>query len=104
MFDVANNSEVKSIRLVYDDKANCWVGTTGMDNVAWLGPTPLAVAVQTAVHVERQRCAAIADDEARIREEAGKTHPEDSEARGRCFAGARAAQNVARGIRGGEVV
>jgi hypothetical protein len=56
------------------------------------------------VQAERERCARIADDEARIREEAGRTHPEDSEARGRCFAAARAAQNVAKGIRSGEVV
>lgn len=57
-----------------------------------------------AVMEERERCARIADDEARIREEAGQKHPEDSEARGRCFAAARAAQNVAKGVRGGEVV
>jgi hypothetical protein len=53
---------------------------------------------------ERERCARIADDEARIRREAGQQHPEDSEARGRCFAAARAAVNVAKGIRSGEVV
>jgi hypothetical protein len=57
-----------------------------------------------AVAAETRRCAAIADDEARIREEAGKKHPEESAARDRCFAGARAAANVARGIRSGEEV
>ena len=56
------------------------------------------------VQAERDRCAAIADDEAAIREKAGLTHPEDSPARDRCFAGARAAANVARGIRNGEVL
>ena len=53
---------------------------------------------------ERERCARVADDEARIREEAGKKHAEGSAARDRCFAAARAAANVALGIRAGEVV
>ena len=53
---------------------------------------------------ERERCARICDDEARIRTEAGNTHPEDSDSRGRCFAAARAAINCAKGVRGGEVV
>lgn len=57
-----------------------------------------------AVAQERERCAAIADDEARIREEAGKKHVDGSLARDRCFAGARAAANVAKGIRNGEQV
>lgn len=56
------------------------------------------------VQAERDRCAAIADDEAAIRKKAGLTHPKDSPARDRCFAGARAAANVARGIRNGEVL
>lgn len=60
--------------------------------------------VADPVQAERERCAAIAEDEARIREKAGKQHPEESPARGRCFAAARAAMNVARGIRNGEVV
>jgi hypothetical protein len=57
-----------------------------------------------AVSAERERCARIADDEARIREEAGQKNVEGSAARDRCFAGARAAANVAKGIRSGEVV
>lgn len=54
--------------------------------------------------LEREAAARIADDEARIREQAGRTHPEESEARDRCFAAARAAANVAKGIRAGEIV
>ncbi len=50
---------------------------------------------------ERNRCAAICDDEARIRTEAGRKHPEGSASRDRCFAGARAAINCANGIRSG---
>jgi hypothetical protein len=53
---------------------------------------------------ERERAALVCDDEARIRTEAGNTHPEDSNLRGRCFAGARAAINCAKGVRNGEVV
>lgn len=59
---------------------------------------------EVCARAELERCAAIADDEARIRSEAGMTHPEDSAARDRCFAGARAATNVGRGIRSGEIV
>lgn len=65
---------------------------------------PHGVMAVDPVQAERERCAAIADDEARIRTEAGQQHSEDSEARGRCFAAARAAMNVAKGIRSGEVV
>ena len=61
----------------------------------------LCRAVQAA---ERERAARVCDDEARIRTEAGNTHPEESESRGRCFAGSRAAINCAKGVRGGEVV
>lgn len=61
-------------------------------------------AVDAAVAAERERCARVFDDEARIRTEAGNTHPEDSDSRGRCFAAARAAINCAKGVRGGEVV
>lgn len=53
---------------------------------------------------ERERAALVCDDEARIRTEAGNTHPEDSESRGRCFAAARAAINCAKGVRNGELV
>lgn len=68
-------------------------------------PEPATCGVMVdAVAQERERCAAIADDEARIREEAGRKHPEESAARDRCFAAARAAVNVAKGIRSGEVV
>ena len=59
---------------------------------------------QQAVAAERERCARVCDDEARMRTEAGNKHPEDSDSRGRCFAAARAAMNCARGVRGGEVV
>jgi len=58
---------------------------------------------RAAVLAERARCAAVADDESELREKAGKTHPEESDARGRCFAAARAAANVAKGIRSGEM-
>ena len=40
----------------------------------------------------------VCDDEARIREEAGQKHPEESDSRGRCFAAARAAINCVKGI------
>ena len=59
---------------------------------------------QAATAAERERAARVCDDEARIRTEAGNTHPEDSDSRGRCFAAARAAINCAKGVRGGEVV
>ena len=39
------------------------------------------------------------EEEACIRESAGKTHPEKSASRGRCFAAARAAINCVRSIR-----
>ena len=60
--------------------------------------------LDAAITAERQRAALVCDDEARIRTEAGNTHPEDSDSRGRCFAAARAAINCAKGVRGGEVV
>jgi hypothetical protein len=60
--------------------------------------------VRNAVTTERERAARVCDDEARIREEAGKQHQEDSESRSRCFAAARAAQNCAKGVRNGEEV
>ena len=60
--------------------------------------------VARAVAAERERCARVCDDEARIREEAGNTWPEESPERSRCFAGARAAMNCAKGVRSGEVV
>ena len=56
-----------------------------------------------AVEQERLRCASIADDECQIRERAGQMHPDNSDARSRCFAGAGAAANIAKGIRCGEV-
>lgn len=56
------------------------------------------------VAAERERRAKPCDDEARIRTEAGNTHPEDSESRSRCFAAARAAMNCAKGVRNGEEV
>jgi hypothetical protein len=63
-----------------------------------------AVLIEAAVAAERERAARVCDDEARIRTEAGNTHPENSDSRGRCFAAARAAINCAKGVRGGEVV
>lgn len=57
-----------------------------------------------AMAAERDRCAKLCEDEARIRTEAGNTQAEDSESRGRCFAAARAAMNCAKGIRGGELL
>jgi len=60
--------------------------------------------IDAAVARERERAALVCDDEARIRTEAGNTHPEDSESRGRCFAAARAAINCAKGVRNGENV
>lgn len=63
-----------------------------------------AVPMGEAVATERKRAALVCDDEARIRREAGETHPEESPSRGRCFAAARAAINCAKGVRNGEVV
>lgn len=59
---------------------------------------------RAAQATERERAARVCDDEARIRTEAGNTHPEDSDSRGRCFAAARAAINCAKGVRNGEEV
>lgn len=53
---------------------------------------------------ERERCAVICDDEARIRTEAAVLFAEFSEERARCNAAARGAINCANGIRSGEVV
>lgn len=64
----------------------------------------VAAIVAAAVVAERERCAMVCDDEARIRTAAGEKHPEDSESRGRCFAAARAAINCAKGCRNGEEV
>lgn len=60
--------------------------------------------LDAAVRDERERAGRVCDDEARARTEAGNCHPEDSESRGRCFAGARAAINCAKGVRSSEVV
>lgn len=46
-----------------------------------------------------QEALAICEDEYRIRDTAGRTHPEDSPSRDRCFAAARAAWNCAAEIR-----
>jgi hypothetical protein len=48
---------------------------------------------------ERAFCARVCEDEERIRSAAGQKHPEESQERSRCFAGARAAINCALGIR-----
>lgn len=63
-----------------------------------------ADAMAEALMQERERCAAICDDEARIRSEAAAAHPQGSDSRDRCNAAARAAINCAKGIRSGEVV
>lgn len=60
--------------------------------------------LDAAVAAERERCARVCDDEARLRTEAGAKHPENSDSRDRCFAAARAAINCAKGVRSGEVV
>lgn len=57
------------------------------------------VAFELGAKIEREACAKLCDDEAQIRSEAGRSHPEDSESRGRCFAGARAAANCGSAIR-----
>jgi len=44
-------------------------------------------------------CARLCDDEQCVRTEAGRTHPEESPSRDRCYAGARAAINCALAIR-----
>lgn len=49
--------------------------------------------------VVAEECAREADEEEQIRSKAGKEHPEESESRSRCFAGACAAANVGRCIR-----
>lgn len=73
-------------------------------DLAWPKGAPHRAVLLGDVDAERERCARVCDDEARARTEAGNTHPEDSDSRGRCFAAARAAMNCAAGIRGGEVV
>lgn len=64
----------------------------------------LMAMVRRLISEERNRAAQVCEDEARIRREAGDTHPEESPERGRCYAGARAAINCAKGVRSGEVV
>lgn len=76
----------------------------GRQVLEWYSAAQMRAYAAQEVAAERERCASVCDDEARIRTEAGNTHPEDSDSRGRCFAGARAAANCARGIRSGEVV
>ena len=54
-----------------------------------------------AVVAERERCAALCEDEARVREDsAQKTHGKGSPAYGRQMAGVNAARNCAKAIRG----
>ncbi len=60
--------------------------------------------LDAAVAAERERCAKLCEDEARIRTEAGNTQAEDSESRGPCSGKAPAAMNCAKGIRGGELL
>lgn len=57
-----------------------------------------------AVLAERERCARVCDDEARIRTEAASRRGAGTQSFDRCMAGARAATNCARGVRSGEVV
>lgn len=61
-------------------------------------------AIDAAVAAERERCASVCDDEARIRSEAAAKHPNGSDSRDRCNAAARAAINCAKGVRSGEIV
>jgi hypothetical protein len=65
---------------------------------------PTVARVADAVAAERARCAAVCDDEVRIRVQAGNTHPSESPERDRCMAAANGARNCAEGIRSGEVV
>jgi len=68
----------------------------------WIAALDLFTAKVTAA--ERERAGRVCDDEARIRADASDKHPENSPARDRCLAAARAAMNCAVGIRSGEVV
>jgi len=59
---------------------------------------------QVGTLAERARAAAVCTDEVRIRKEAALQHPENSAARDRCMAAARAAANCAMGVSSGEIV
>ena len=78
-------------------------GYGGLDMGTMYGKFAFDVA-RRAVLAERERAGLVCDDEARIRCDASDKHPENSPARDRCLAAARAAMNCAVGIRGGEVV
>lgn len=88
-------------RAYYYTETGDWRGPDVDEWDRWHAVAKVAVA---HVEAERERAARVCDDEARIRVEAGATHPEDSPARDRCYAAARAAINCAKGVRGGEVV
>ena len=80
------------------------LGTGGPDVLYECWGDAVRAYAAAAVAAERERCARVCDDEARIRTEAGDTWPEESPERSRCYAAARAAINCAKGVRGGEVV
>lgn len=66
-----------------------------------IDPNEMAITIACrAIIAERQRCAAIADAIAKETGDAGLSHPEDSESRGRCFSRSRTAQRIADEIRG----
>lgn len=55
--------------------------------------------VLALLRAEREGCVRLCESEEALRTRAGYYHPEDSESRGRCWAGARAAINCALAIR-----
>ena len=61
--------------------------------------TAIAAALQSAVEREREQCGAIAEAAAQTMAAIGKTHPENSPERDRCFARAREATSIAAAIR-----
>lgn len=98
--------DIDECAIYCDDKLIATLAT-GDNNDDWraaLQHGQAIVDVMSRAASERERAAAICDDEARLRIEAAMTHPEGSAARDRCYAGARAATNCARGVRSGEVV
>ena len=96
---------VDALMALHRAAVDAWLPSTGGTiEDAKAADAALRAAIEEALARERERCALVCDDEARIREEAGKKHPKDSPSRGRCFAAARAAIICAKGIRSGEVI